>query len=38
MQKYWWVNHKQTFKHEIEGSFLWSPKLKSDGNRNYFYD
>ena len=38
MQKYWWVNHKQTFKHEIEGGFLWSPKLKSDGNRNYFYD
>ena len=38
MQKYWWVNHKQTFKHEFEGGFLWSPKLKSDGNRNYFYD
>ena len=38
MQKYWWVNHKKTFKHEIEGGFLWSPKLKSDGNRNYFYD
>lgn len=38
MQKYWWVNHKQTFKHEIEGGFLWSPKFKSNGDRNYFYD
>ena len=38
MQKYWSVNRKQTFKHEIEGGFLWSPKLKSEGNRNYFYD
>ena len=38
MQKYWWANHKQTFRHEIKGGFLWSPKLKSDGTRNYFYD
>jgi putative restriction endonuclease len=38
LSKYWWVNHKQTFKHEIEGGFLWSPKLKSNGDRNYFYD
>ena len=38
MQRYWWVNHKQTFKHEIAGGFLWSPKFKSNGDRNYFYD
>ena len=38
MQKYWWVNHKQTLKHEIEGGFLWSPKFKSNGDQNYFYD
>ena len=38
MQKYWWVNHKQTFKHEIDGGYLWSPKFKSNGDRNYFYD
>ena len=38
MQRYWWVNHKQTFKHEISGGFLWSPKFKSNGDRNYFYD
>jgi len=38
MTSYWWVNHKQTFKHEIEGGYLWSPKFKSNGDRNYFYD
>jgi putative restriction endonuclease len=38
MTSYWWVNHKQTFKHEIEGGYLWSPKIKSNGDRNYFYD
>ena len=38
MQKCWWVNHKQTFKYEIEEGVLWSPELKSDGNRNYFYE
>ena len=38
LSKYWWVNHKQTVKSEIGGGFLWSPKLKSNGDRNYFYD
>jgi len=38
MTSYWWVNHKQTFKHEIEGGYLWSPKFKSNDDRNYFYD
>jgi len=36
--KYWWVNHKQTYKHEVMGGFLWSPKAKADGSRNHFYD
>ncbi|WP_122410126.1 HNH endonuclease [Pseudomonas viridiflava] len=36
--RYWWVNHKQTSRYEINGEFLWSPMLKSDGRRNYFYD
>ena len=38
MARFWWVNHKQTAKDEIGGSFLWSPKTKSNGSRNYFYD
>lgn len=36
--RYWWVNQNQTFKHEVEGGFLWSPKVKKNGSRNHFYD
>jgi putative restriction endonuclease len=37
MPQYWWVNHKQTHRQEIEGNYLWSPKRRSDGARNQFY-
>ncbi len=33
---YWWVNHKQTFKQENSGGYLWSPKRKASGE-NVFY-
>lgn len=36
--RYWWVNQNQTFRHEFEGGYLWSPKRKSDGKRNAFYE
>ena len=36
--KYWWVNQNQTYKHEVSGGYLWSPKKKKDGSQNYFYD
>lgn len=36
--KYWWVNQNQTYKYEVPGGFLWSPKRKVNGNRNPFYD
>lgn len=36
--RYWWVNHKQTFRHEFEGGYIWSPKRKRDGSRNRHYD
>jgi hypothetical protein len=36
--RYWWVNHKQTVRQEIQGEYLWSPKRKKNGNRNRFYD
>jgi len=36
--RYWWVNHKQTFRHEFEGHYIWSPKRKRDGARNRYYD
>lgn len=35
---YWWVNHKQTFRHEFRGGYIWSPKRKRNGARNIFYD
>lgn len=38
MVQYWWVNHKQTARQEIEGQYLWSPKVKANGARNEFYD
>lgn len=35
--RYWWVNQNQTYKYEVPGGFLWSPKTRADGGRNYFY-
>jgi putative restriction endonuclease len=35
---FWWVNQNQTYTNEIRGGFLWSPKVKSNGGRNQFYD
>lgn len=37
-QKYWWVNQNQTYQSEVSGGFLWSPKTRSDGARNQFYE
>lgn len=37
MRRYWWVNHKQTSRHEIGGEFLWSPKQNKNGAYNQFY-
>lgn len=36
--RYWWVNQNQTYIHEIQGGFLWSPKRSKGGVRNQFYD
>lgn len=35
--RYWWVNHKQTYRSEIEGGYVWSPKANSNGARNQTY-
>ena len=35
---FWWVNQNQTYKHEIEGGYMWSPKKRKDGGRNVYYD
>lgn len=34
---YWWVNQNQTYKQEVEGGYLWSPKTNSNGGANPFY-
>ncbi len=36
--KYWWVNQGQTYRDEIAGSFLWSPKVDRNGAFNYSYE
>lgn len=38
MIKYWWVNHKQTVRQEIDGQYLWSPKVEANGARSEFYN
>jgi len=34
---YWWVNQNGTYKFEVPGNYLWSPKTKQNGHRNQFY-
>jgi len=36
--RFWWVNQNQTHVQEVRGGFLWSPKTKTNGHRNYSYD
>ncbi len=36
--RFWWVNQNQTFKHELAGGYLWSPKRNANGARNPFYE
>lgn len=36
--RYWWVNQNQTYRHEVRGGYLWSPKRKSNQAQNPFYD
>lgn len=35
---FWWVNNKQTYKHEVGGNYIWSPVTNKDGARNEFYE
>ena len=36
--RYWWVNQNQTYRHEVAGGYLWSPKRNANGARNPFYE
>src|SRR3982751_5957257 len=36
--RFWWLNHKQTVKQEIDGGYLWSPRTEAGEKRSQFYD
>jgi putative restriction endonuclease len=36
--RFWWVNQNQTWRQEVGGGYLWSPKLKSNDQVNPFYE
>jgi hypothetical protein len=33
----WWVNHRQNFRQELSGGYLWSPKCNRNGSVNESY-
>lgn len=35
---YWWVNQKQTHRHEVGGGYMWSPKFNKNGRSNVCYE
>jgi len=36
--RYWWVNQNQTYRQEIGGGYMWSPKVNKNGKLNPFYE
>ncbi len=36
--RYWWVNQNQTYRHEVAGGYLWSPKRNKGDRLNPFYE
>lgn len=36
--RFWWVNHKQTFRSELAGGYIWSPKTNANLSRNQTYE
>ena len=36
--RFWWVNQNQTFRQEVQGGYIWSPKRNANGARNPFYE
>ena len=36
--RYWWVNQNQTYRAEVRGNFMWSPRQNANGVRNQFYE
>ena len=38
MPRHWWANHKQTYRQERDGGYLWSPKKNANGANNESYN
>lgn len=36
--RFWWVNQNKTYRHEVPGGYLWSPKRNANGHTNPFYE
>ncbi len=36
--RFWWVNHRQTFRQEFGGKYMWCPKRDKRGNPNHFWE
>ena len=36
--RFWWVNQNKTYREEIGGGYMWSPKCNNNGTRNQFYE
>lgn len=34
---FWWVNHKQTFRVEVDEGYIWSPQKNNNGSTNQTY-
>ena len=35
---FWWVNQKQTHRHEIGDGYMWSPKRQTNGSTHFSYE
>ena len=35
---FWWVNQKQTHRHEIGEGYMWSPKRQQDSHKHFSYE
>lgn len=36
--RYWWVNQNETYKEEVDGGYMWSPKRMKNGGRSQAYE
>jgi putative restriction endonuclease len=36
--RYWWVNQKKTYRHEVPGGYMWSPQRNNNGSYSQFYE